>query len=128
MSSLYWSSTSFFANNVGAWGVSFKWGNDYSLAKSSSLYARAVRGENCKSFGHSVNLIINSDETLTDTCTGLMWQQVPSSNTMTWQNAIKYSENLTTSIYNDWRLPTIKELRSIVDYSKDAPAINNFFF
>lgn len=72
--------------------------------------------------------IDNGNGTVTDTTTGLMWQQDTPDNYMTWKNALSYCENLDLGGYTDWRLPTIKELRSIVDYSRYNPAIDTTVF
>jgi hypothetical protein len=37
---------------------------------------------------------------------------------MNWESAINYSENLELAEYSDWRLPNIKELKSLVIYTK----------
>ena len=66
----------------------------------------------------------NGDGTVTDTSTSLMWQQQTARPLwMTWEEAISYCESLTLAGYRDWRLPNINELHSIVDYSRDDPAI-----
>jgi hypothetical protein len=75
----------------------------------------------------------NGDGTLTDTCTGLMWQQdtadVSGSGTIdefddrvNWQGALKYCESLEFAGFSDWRLPNVRELQSIVDYGRFDPA------
>jgi parallel beta-helix repeat protein len=128
MSAFYWSSTSYAYRTGYAWGVHFDYGYDDRYAKDSSYFVRAVRGGQCRSFDHSVNLVINTDETVTDTFTGLMWQKESTETRMTWQNAIEYCENMSLSDYNDWRLPTMHELRSIVNYLKYNPAMDQDFF
>ncbi len=57
----------------------------------------------------------NGDGTVTDDNTGLMWQQTPPLDKMTYDEAIEYVENLELGGYSDWRLPTIKESFSLAD-------------
>jgi hypothetical protein len=63
-----------------------------------------------------------------------MWIANPAANppniggTYNWSNAITTCENLTYAGYSDWRLPNVKELQSIVDYSKVGPSIDTNFF
>ena len=63
---------------------------------------------------------------VTDNVTKLMWEDgvVNSANK---NNAIIYCNDLSLGGYTNWRLPTIKELSSLVDSSKTAPSINNIF-
>jgi len=68
-------------------------------------------------------LVDNGDGTVTDTVTGLMWQQV-AIETMPWSNALIYCDTLDLADYDDWRLPDRNELGTIVDYSKYNPAID----
>lgn len=70
----------------------------------------------------------NQDGTITDHATGLMWSQDDSEDGMNWEYALswvqqKNSENYLG--YSDWRLPNIKELQSIVDYSRSPQATNS---
>jgi hypothetical protein len=60
----------------------------------------------------------NGDGTVSDAATGLMWQQEDSGEGMVWEDALAYCEGLDLAAYEDWRLPNIKELQSIVDYSR----------
>lgn len=74
----------------------------------------------------------NTDGTVTDQATGLMWMSTGSTDTFTWEEALEYAENYEYAGYDDWRLPDIKELQSIVDYSRspdttNSPAIDELF-
>ncbi len=67
----------------------------------------------------------NSDGTITDSATGLMWAQNDSGSDgpdgLNWEEALAWVEAQNAANYlgyNDWRLPSVKELQSIVDYSR----------
>ena len=58
----------------------------------------------------------------------LMWKDGDlSPHEMTHDEAVHYCENLNSAGFNDWRLPTIKELLSITDDTRFEPAINKAF-
>lgn len=64
------------------------------------------------------NFVENNDGTITDLATGLMWQQDDSQSGLNWRQALDYAEELELAGYDDWRLPNVKELQSLVDYSR----------
>ena len=68
----------------------------------------------------------NNTKIVTDNSTKLQWQDNESVSKK-WTDAIDYCEALTLGGYNDWRLPNLNELRSIVDRSKSNPAIDSTF-
>jgi len=84
--------------------------------------------------------IDNGDGTITDKVSKLMWVKDPSQisgglwgtlgvpATMTWADAIANCEALDYAGYQDWRMPNITELESIVDYGRYFPAINTVYF
>lgn len=84
----------------------------------------------------------NGNGTVTDNNTGLIWQKYENASSYNWFRASgtyapvynPSSQNVCGSLnlggYSDWRLPTKKELMSIVDYSITwpGPTINIAFF
>jgi hypothetical protein len=68
-----------------------------------------------------------SDNIVTDSTTGLQWQDDAVGNTMPWEEAIAYCKALELDTYSDWRLPNVNELKTIVDRSKYNPAIVSGF-
>jgi hypothetical protein len=102
----------FLANDrFGAWTVA---------VTSDSATARCVRGP-----ALSGALQVGT-ETVIDSMTGLEWQRSSLTDTpVTWKAALAYCEALTHASKTDWRLPSVKELATIVDESDaTAPVIN----
>ncbi len=62
-----------------------------------------------------------------DTCTGLTWQRTPPSGTRSWVQALVFARDLELGGFDDWRLPNVNELLTLVDYGRDQPAINPVF-
>jgi hypothetical protein len=122
MSACYWSSTTGAYNTALAWCVFFSDGYVSYNNKWYSGYVRAVRGVQQPSA-----FVDNSDGTVTDKSTGLMWQQ-ETAGPMTWKAAISYCEDLSLSGHDDWRLPNINELQSLLDYTRFCPAIDTGAF
>jgi hypothetical protein len=151
VSSFYWSSTTFAHYTGSAWGVYFDNGDSDNPGKDFFGYVCAVRGGQTESLGDFASGSFDSvssgsmvdassvagsytdndgDGTVTDNSSGLMWQKDTSydTETMDWEQALAYCERLTLGGYKDWRLPTIKELQSLVDYSKSNPSIDTTSF
>ena len=69
---------------------------------------------------------------VTDSFTRLQWQDDYSDNeeeikSAPWIETFAYCENLTLAGQNDWRLPNINELSSIIDFTRKSPALNPIF-
>ena len=79
--------------------------------------------------------IDNGDGTITDRVTGLTWVKDPASipgglfaSPLYWYDAIDACENLNYAGYDDWRLPNINELMSLIDHSRYEPAFDTLYF
>jgi hypothetical protein len=66
--------------------------------------------------------------TVRDLMTKLVWQQAAAPGSYTWAEAATYCASLTVEGTGGWRLPTIKELLTIVDDSKSNPAVDTTYF
>ncbi len=93
-----------------------------------TAFVRYVRGD---SYGDN-QFVDNGDGTVTDTATGLMWQQSDDGVCRNWEEALEYAENLELAGYDDWTLPDAHQLQSIVDYTRSlqytgSPAIDPVF-
>lgn len=105
---------------------------------NKTFYVMYVRGNT--SYGKN-DFKDNDDGTITDRATGLTWMQVDSGHLkagkkgdgrLTWPKALEWAETLTYAGRSDWRLPSVKELQSIVDYTRSpdttkSAAINPIF-
>lgn len=84
----------------------------------------AVAGEE---YGVS-QFVDNGDGTVSDLGTGLMWMVDDSGEGLDWESALVYCENLEFAGHDDWKLPNVKELQTLVDYSGVYPAIDGNLF
>ncbi|MFY8327787.1 DUF1566 domain-containing protein [Pseudoalteromonas sp. ZZD1] len=90
----------------------------------------------------STRFTLNTDGTVSDSVTGLMWQTCSygqsydadtksctnSAIKTTWQEALRASVNDRTGNYDDWQVPNIKELASILEHKCVTPSINEDVF
>lgn len=60
----------------------------------------------------------NGDGTVSDLATGLMWMKADAGDALDWNQAQEFANGLKLAGHSDWRLPTAKELHSIVDYTR----------
>lgn len=62
---------------------------------------------------------ISGERVIVDHATGLMWQSSGSFNNLTWEQSIEHalqSNSNKYAGYRDWRIPTIEELASLIEY------------
>lgn len=83
--------------------------NSTEIACSDTSFA----GQDAQYFSGTPAYRDNGDGTVTDLVTGLMWQQDPGEK-MTYEEAAAGASSFDLAGYTDWRLPTIKELYSLI--------------
>lgn len=128
-------------SGLAATGQTACWRFDEGLFVETSCSEAECPGQDglyrvgCPAEGRYVD---NEDGTVTDTCTGLMWQKdtadvnndeqiSPAGDTVAMCDALSYCEGLVFAGHDDWRLPNIRELQSIVDYGRMEPSIDPAF-
>lgn len=135
----YWSNTPVLNDNNRAWVI------DNTSSSSSGIIITKTKSTNSNSCYHCVsgltslkpNFADNNDGTIFDARTNLVWQKCSAGlnndstctgtvSALTWSDALKYCTNLTLA-GKAWRLPSISELTSIVDYTKSSTATDSIF-
>ena len=93
-----------------------------------TVTGEAFFGQDAQYTGNEPSYSDNSDGTITDNVTGLVWTQDLSDGSMPWSDASAYCESLEVGSITDWRLPNIKELWSIRDFSTGWPWVDTDYF
>ena len=82
---------------------------------------RCVRGSRCYP---KSRLLVRDGELVSNTVTGLAWQQQVSSTPLRWDDAQNYCSNAGAG----FRVPTLKELESLIDLTVTLPSIDQKAF
>ena len=88
----------------------------------------ALYGQDAQFTGNPFSYTDNGDGTVTDNVTGLIWQQTPDSGNYSWNEAQAYCESLELGGIDDWRMPSLKELFSISNFSAGWPYLDMTYF
>jgi hypothetical protein len=110
----HWTSSPYARSPDYAWYVTFSDGNSSFTATEDTCRIRCVRGSRCYPTNRFVVL---AGGLVTDALTNLVWKQEASTTDMTWAEAQTYC----SSAGSGFRLPTLKELLSIVDFTVASP-------
>ena len=109
------------------------------LAMSYAVQAQTCQPESIPASTPNSQLQDNGDGTITDTKTGLIWKRClegqsgsdcasGSAEAFTWEQALQRAQTVNSgggfAGASVWRVPTIKELRSLVEQQCWEPAIN----
>jgi hypothetical protein len=89
-------------------------GSDANLSwngKDAFCSAKCVRGATAS----GTLTLSGSGLSVYDSRTGSRWQGTPSETTFTWMDALSYCNDLVLDGLSDWRLPSVKELQSLID-------------
>lgn len=125
----YWSSTLDASNSTLAWIVGSFYGDDHFYPIYNFAKVRCVIGED-----RNVTIYERDDflGTVADKTTNLIWQDDYRDNNnsvkqASYHDALSYCESLALGKKDDWRLPNINELYSLVDKERTYPALDSTF-
>lgn len=130
----YWSSTIHATNSSYAWFVSYADGAVNNTTITMLYLVRCVAGGPLMAAAFTDN----GDGTVSDSSTGLVWQQCSNgqsgagcatgtASTFSWSSALTTCNSLSLA-GRSWRLPSANELMSLVDFTANNPAINLTYF
>ena len=98
---------------------------------SEPSVGEAFYGQDANYSKNELNYVDNGDGTVTDMVTGLMWSQsadmdgdgdIDADDKMSLAEAKAGASSFDLGGYDDWRLPTIKELYSLIIFSGEDPS------
>lgn len=81
-------------------------------------------GQDAQFSGNQPSYKDNGDGTVTDNVTGLMWVKARGSK-VSWDDAVSGAKKCTVGKYSDWRMPTIKELYSLIEFTGKCRSFDN---
>lgn len=102
-----------------------------SLSKSQTVYPVCLMNLHADSSSQAARYLVDPTfSVVNDLWTGLLWERDVSKTPMIWTVAESYCSSLSTAGYSDWRLPSVTELQSLVDYTigSPGPAIDSTTF
>ncbi|MFH2142193.1 MAG: DUF1566 domain-containing protein [Bacteroidota bacterium] len=114
----YWSCDSYKINPSMQWGIYFGYGCGICFSNSKFYSVRAVRSGYNPAFGNPAryNFSVLDNGVVIDKNTDLMWMH-DEPGEMSFIDALKYCKKLDLGGYSDWRLPSMKEIATLVDLS-----------
>ena len=97
--------------------------NIKNMIQTYNFYIKKINEEG----DFSNHFVDNSDGTITDSVTGLMWEKNGSSTLYQYYRAEKYILGLNNkgfAGYNNWRIPTLEELCSLLEREKNEKGLH----
>ena len=117
----FWTSTPSAGAASKAWYVYFYFGYPDVDEQASEMALRCVRGGRAAPPGAHYQV---AAATVRDVGTGLVWQRDAAPGTFSFTEATQRCADLVLGDRGDWRLPTLTELETLVDDTRDNPAID----
>lgn len=125
----YWTSTMTTHDPSLAWVVNFEFGTYEHRAVHFDSHTRAVRGNLSTQPKNRFEIKPHAQgDVVIDHKTGLMWQRHDDGIPYIYEDAYIYTTIIEAGGFDDWRLPSIEELLSLLDSTRYNPAIDSRTF
>ena len=126
----FWSNTDYLSEDRMAWVFGFDYGTASFPDKNDLRDTRCISGESATSPGHYIKTRIGLHNVVYDQTTNFTWEDrdepINQSTKRGWSGALSHCQNLIYADKDDWRLPNINELASIIDLTR-KPALHPIF-
>jgi hypothetical protein len=120
----FWTRNAHASNGADHWVVNSQDGTVVGRANILQAQTRCVRGP----IRLGIFTELSGCSIVFDSRTGLGWHKWPTGQTFGWSDAILYCEVSEQDGFSDWRLPSVKELMTLVDPTVMNPAIDGNAF
>jgi len=137
----FWTSSVRAGMTTAAWRINFNDGAAATDSKDSLMAVRCVRGmyKGERAVLNRFMRTSSNQPVVTDALTGLQWQGCSAGSTggdcssgtadqLDWSGALSRCEELSWAGHDDWRLPDIRELLTIIDEGRTYPAVDDDAF
>jgi hypothetical protein len=106
-------------------------GQDHCYGNSGEIVCpdsgKAFYGQDAQYRGKAPAYRDNGDGTVTDLVTSLMWQKGLGEKKVSLEETLEMAESMTLGEHTDWRVPTIKELYSLIDFRGNTGSAGNMY-
>ena len=94
-----------------------------SLAELPPAWDRSLSASGADPCNTERFLCVGGSTAVLDRQTGLVWERTVGSSNVTWVNALNTCVGRFAGNRKGWRVPTVSELRSLIDDSQSSPAL-----
>jgi len=98
--------------------------SDCFNSSSKITCGSSFTGQDAEYSGNQPKYIDNGDGTVFDVVTGLMWTKTPGEKQQ-YSEAVSHVDTTRTGGHDDWRIPSIKELYSLMDFNGTDPMVES---
>ena len=110
------------------WGIGMNIYDKYHKKALKEAKKSGQRGWNIYAYKGEHDFSENSQHTVLDEYTNLIWQNSDDGTRRTYNEAVRYCNNLDIDGYSRWRIPDFKEIYYLADKSKYPIAIDTKYF